>query len=171
MKLIRASFGFTLLELMITVMIVALLAALALPSYQTYVRRAARSEAQSAMLALAEQLIRHRARYLSYVNFSPQMGYVYTGSDNKDIYLPVNSTALNYKYKLTIVDLANRSLSLTSSTASGQGWLMLATPNPNHKVLSVNDYLLLSTQGLRCMTKQSLLITAADCGAASEGWK
>jgi type IV pilus assembly protein PilE len=171
MKSMRAALGFTLLELMVTVLIIALLAALALPSYQTYVRRAARSEAQSAMLSLSEQLMRHRARYLSYVNFSPQMGYVYVDSSSKDVYLPVNSTSLNYKYKLTMVDLSDRSTSLTSATALGQGWFMLAAPNPTNKVLSVNEYLLLSSQGLRCMTKSALLITAVDCGASSEIWK
>lgn len=45
----RAARGFTLIELMIAVAIVATLASLALPSYQEYVRKSRRADAQSFM--------------------------------------------------------------------------------------------------------------------------
>jgi type IV pilus assembly protein PilE len=45
--------GFTLIELMITVAIVAILTALAYPSYQQYVRRGKRSSAKAAMMNIA----------------------------------------------------------------------------------------------------------------------
>lgn len=50
--------GFTLIEVMITVVIVAILAAIAYPSYQEYVRRGHRAEARSALLQGAQWLER-----------------------------------------------------------------------------------------------------------------
>jgi type IV pilus assembly protein PilE len=47
--------GFTLIELMITVAVVAILAAIALPSYQQYIIRANRSAVQQFMLDIANR--------------------------------------------------------------------------------------------------------------------
>lgn len=45
--------GFSLIELMIAVAVVAILAAIALPSYRDYMRRGARAEAQAHMMDIA----------------------------------------------------------------------------------------------------------------------
>jgi type IV pilus assembly protein PilE len=50
--------GFTLLELMIVVAIIAILAAVVLPSYQSYVLKARRTDAKAALTALAQTLER-----------------------------------------------------------------------------------------------------------------
>jgi type IV pilus assembly protein PilE len=49
----REQTGFTLIEIMITLLIVAVIATIAVPSYRDYVLRAHRTEARAALLALA----------------------------------------------------------------------------------------------------------------------
>jgi type IV pilus assembly protein PilE len=58
--------GFTLLELLIAIAIVAILASLAMPGYQTIRVRAFRNEARLALLALQITQEQHYARYLRY---------------------------------------------------------------------------------------------------------
>jgi len=53
-----AQHGFTLIELMITVAVVAILAALAYPSYQNQIRKSARATAQADMMELAQWMER-----------------------------------------------------------------------------------------------------------------
>lgn len=52
---VRRVRGFTLIEVMITVVIIAILAAVAYPSYMDYVRRGNRSAAQTFMMTIANR--------------------------------------------------------------------------------------------------------------------
>ena len=58
-KLALKQYGFSLMELMIAVAIVAILASIAYPSYQTQVSKARRNEATNALLAGAQGLERY----------------------------------------------------------------------------------------------------------------
>jgi len=70
MKYINGKRGFSLIELMIVVAIVAILVALALPSYSRYVRKANRGEAQSLLLNWANNQEIFRANNAEYATLA-----------------------------------------------------------------------------------------------------
>ena len=149
--------GFTLIELMVTVAMVAILASIAIPSYRQYAIRNAESQAQAKMKQLEIELNRWRATALTYKGFKPAKvasdgttSYDYDETDNKTIYVPANSTSSNYHYKITLASvvtttttagssttisredksLVNTSTTIDNSTlAVGRNWAMLAIPN------------------------------------------
>lgn len=67
------SLGFTLIEVMVVVVIVAIFAAVAIPSYQAYVLRADASRAEQEIQKISIQLNRHKSRNFNYKGFSVQV--------------------------------------------------------------------------------------------------
>ena len=63
--------GFTLIELMITVAIVGILAALAYPSYQDSVRKGKRAEGRTALIDFLQQQERYLSQTGSYLEVTP----------------------------------------------------------------------------------------------------
>ncbi len=111
--------GFTLIELMIVVAVVGILAAIALPSYRSYIIRAARVEAQAEMLELAglqEKIFLNSNAYA----FSVSAAYDGTSAGGLG---RASGTSKDGKYALTLVDGTG-----TAMAAPAQTYVLLATP-------------------------------------------
>ncbi len=74
----RGVLGFTLIELMITVLVVGILSAIAYPIYEHQVAQAHRTDARNALLELAAREERYFAMYNAYTSNEGDLGY--TGS-------------------------------------------------------------------------------------------
>lgn len=60
--------GFTLIELMITVVVIGILAAVAIPNYNEYVRKSRRSDAMSALTTGAQTMERYYTENMTYAS-------------------------------------------------------------------------------------------------------
>jgi type IV pilus assembly protein PilE len=134
----RHSRGVSLIELMVVVMVVAILAAIGVPSYQNYVVRVKRTDAKTQLLAVAQQLERCYTRDITYLNCVTFPITVPVGATGTDITYRINNPggALTQN---TFTITATRQNGQTRDTACGE--------------LSVNE------RGVRAASAG----TAADC--------
>lgn len=134
---------------MVVVVIVAIFAAVAIPSYQEYVRRAQATQAQQEIMRLSTLLERHKARNFSYRGFE----------------IPIGTTDSSIKYDITIVDGEGENQLLTANTAVGRTWAIRALSTDAR-----NFSMLLTSTGLRCKNKAAANIVYTGCGIGTEEW-
>jgi type IV pilus assembly protein PilE len=71
----RSNSGFTLVELVIAMVIVSILAAIAIPSYSTYILKSHRTEAKTALLDIASLEERYFSTNNTYTQTPSDLGY------------------------------------------------------------------------------------------------
>ncbi|MDR1424026.1 MAG: type IV pilin protein [Azoarcus sp.] len=101
--------GFTLIELMIAIVIVALLVGIALPSYREQVRRTKRAECEAVLLKAASMLERHHSA--NYV-------YAFTTEVESTLQCPPGGGDATYTFKKEILDTGG--FKLNAIPAGGQ---------------------------------------------------
>lgn len=143
--------GFTLIEVMIVVVVIGILAAIAIPSYQDYVRKAKLADAKAEILKAATKLQQHKAR-----------SYNFKGFDVADAEFSVDTLK---NFNIEIVDGEGENKKLTE-TDIGRTFAIRALP-----VDDVQQYgLLITSTNVQCMNKASRLIDFTECGEGKENW-
>ena len=131
----RPMAGFTLLELMVTVAIIAIVMAIGYPSYQQYLTDSRRTDAQNALLAFATAMERYRTDNGSYAG--AQNG---TGFPN-----PPEATVFPSQ---TPIDSSDKFYNLTLQAADANGYTLRATPI-NSSAQNGDGFLELTSTGFK----------------------
>jgi len=136
--------GFTLIEVMIAIVIVAILVAIAIPSYRNYIVRTKRVDAQTQLIDIAHQLQRYKI-----ANFT----YTKTGG------VPITLADIGRSSNINNSGQSLYTLQLTDVTANT--WTLIANPVNNSS--QVNDgSIYLNSRGQKCWEKGASSCTLSE---------
>lgn len=159
--------GFTLIELMIVVVILAILAAIVVPSYRIYIKRSAEADVQKKMLSLSNELEQWRAKALTYKGYKPKNDSISTTGK-------ISYPASNARYTITVGEVVNTKFSVLNPTDTekkksvrGTDWVMIAEPTSR---VADGQYYKLNSAGLKCSNNVKFKITDTGCGSGSKTW-
>ena len=150
--------GFTLVEMMVVVMVIAIMAAIALPSYQSYVRKSEEHSAQQEIQKIMRDLEHQKSRQFNYLGYSlPADPY----------YLPLGATVTTAKYTIDVRDGDDSTKKLNATAApTGKNWVIQAKSSDGHRYSFLID-----SKGLGCKNKTAANVTFTTCGTGGEAWK
>jgi type IV pilus assembly protein PilE len=111
--------GFTLIELVVTMLIAAILAAIAIPAYSNYVRKARRVEAKSALLDIASLEERYFSTQQVYTQSLSDLGYA-TGS-------PASVVVGNSYYSVAAPSVIGATAPTATTAGISATWSVVAT--------------------------------------------
>lgn len=94
----RSAHGFTLIELMVTVIVAGILAAIAIPGYQTYMMKSRREDARTTLSAMVQAQERSRSNSTSY---SSDPTFLVSGVAST----ATSASSFNGHYDMTVADL------------------------------------------------------------------
>ena len=100
--------GFTLIELMITVVIVGILASIAYPSYMSQVRKSRRSDAVQALSRLEQSQERWRANNTAYAPDLPSLGISSATTSGGYYTLAITGTPTGTTYTATAAGVGSQ---------------------------------------------------------------
>lgn len=139
--------GFTLVEIMIIVVVVGILGAIAIPSYQQYLIRGSRTDVKTAMAQIAQKLTAYKLANNDFGASNSTSGYATNPLTNPAIFgystpntSPVYPQTGKAYYNLMITASPTNSWTMTATPISG-------TRQGNDGLLRLND------QGWTCWNK------------------
>jgi type IV pilus assembly protein PilE len=107
--------GFTLVELVVTMVIAAMLAAIAIPAYSNYVRKAHRVEAKNAVLNIASLEERWFSTNNSYTDVPSNLGYTGTAGASFNVGSSYYTVAVTKHDATSSTDLSTYTITATVS--------------------------------------------------------
>jgi type IV pilus assembly protein PilE len=133
--------AFTLIELMITVAIVAIVAAIALPTYTSYITKSEIRSAQADLLALSLSLENRYQRTLSYPSFTDPQKANTAGIRQVITSWSPNPSLRNFNFKVEAISASAYTIIAEGNSGSRQANCKVSITNLNERTTNNCKYI------------------------------